>query len=378
MRRLLYTVIYIAFMLTGVVTTLLGPLIPILSVRWSLEDRQAGYLFTAQFTGSTAAVMTVGRLIARFGFARSLVIGLSIMAAGVAAVPIGVWWIGVAAVFCYGTALGITIPTTNLMISEQNPMRRAAALNLLNFAWSLGAVTGPPIIALLAPGGITLPMIALSATLGLAAIALARLSKIDTAEKEALPTQSAGVASTWRNWLTLLIGVLTFLYVGTENSIAGWVASYALRLDPVRKSLWAFVPSGFWLAILLGRAIAPAILRHMPDDRLLLIGLLSATCGAALILAATTLPSLLIAVFIAGLGLAPVFPIVLAIMSQRLGASASKAAGAIFALAGFGGATMPWIVGLLSTHFASLRAGLIVPLASGLAMICLQALLKKL
>ena len=38
-----------AFVLTGTVTTLLGPLLPVLATRWALEDASAGLLFTAQF-----------------------------------------------------------------------------------------------------------------------------------------------------------------------------------------------------------------------------------------------------------------------------------------------------------------------------------------
>jgi FHS family glucose/mannose:H+ symporter-like MFS transporter len=380
--------IHIAFVLTGVVTTLLGPLIPILSARWLLDDKQAGYLFTAQFLGSTIGVLASNRLIRRLGFLRSLIVGLSIMAFGVAAVPIGAWEIGLASVSCYGFALGITIPTANLMISELNPTRRAAALNLLNFAWGLGAVTGPPVIALSAPSQLSLPMIVLSALLGSIAVALARFPEINTAGEDSADRAEEGASGSvshlvWRNPLTLLIAAMAFLYVGMENSIAGWVAYYALRLDlmPIKcntpRSFWAFLPSGFWLALSLGRALAPAFLRYLSDDDLLLIGLLAAVGGAAFMLAATTLPGLLIGVLTAGFGLAPVFPTVLAIKRQRLGTSAQKVAGITFALAGLGGATIPWTVGLISTQFGSLRTGLIIPLISGLAMLCLQMLLRR-
>ncbi|MGC2793539.1 MAG: hypothetical protein WA899_16050, partial [Candidatus Sulfotelmatobacter sp.] len=45
----------------------------------------------------------------------------------------------------------------------------------------------------------------------------------------------------------------------------------------------------------------------------------------------------------------------------------------MFALAGMGGAVMPWFVGLTSTRTGSLRAGLLVPLAGCLAMLGLIA-----
>ena len=40
------------FLLIGVVVTLLGPILPMLATKWSLDDAELGLLFTAQFRGS--------------------------------------------------------------------------------------------------------------------------------------------------------------------------------------------------------------------------------------------------------------------------------------------------------------------------------------
>src|SRR5262249_6336755 len=68
-------VIHAGFALTGVVTTLLGPIIPALSASWSLNDAQAGYLFTAQFGGSITGVVLTTQLTGRLGYVRLLVLG---------------------------------------------------------------------------------------------------------------------------------------------------------------------------------------------------------------------------------------------------------------------------------------------------------------
>jgi fucose permease len=46
--------------------------------------------------------------------------------------------------------------------------------------------------------------------------------------------------------------------------------------------------------------------------------------------------------------------------------------GALFATASFGGATLPWITGIVSTRFQSLRAGLLVPAVSAVALLLLS------
>lgn len=54
----------------GICTTILGPILPALSFRWHLNDIHAGYLFTAQFVGSS-----LGGLLAAIQPYRSILIG---------------------------------------------------------------------------------------------------------------------------------------------------------------------------------------------------------------------------------------------------------------------------------------------------------------
>jgi fucose permease len=50
-ERQLTLLLHGGFLLIGVVTTLLGPILPMLAARWHLGDAELGWLFTAQFTG---------------------------------------------------------------------------------------------------------------------------------------------------------------------------------------------------------------------------------------------------------------------------------------------------------------------------------------
>src|SRR4030088_1857470 len=75
-------VLHGGFVVTGIITTLIGPLLPILISRWSLTDQRAGLFFTAQFCGSMAGVASLGWLIKR-GYRHAFVCGFSLIAAGV-------------------------------------------------------------------------------------------------------------------------------------------------------------------------------------------------------------------------------------------------------------------------------------------------------
>ncbi len=410
--------VHAAFVLTGTVTTLLGPLLPVLAARWSLDDARAGYFFTAQFAGSMAGVGVSGVLVSRFGFPVALAAGLALMAVGVGGIGLAAWPGALLLVACYGVGLGIAIPSTNLFIAEAAPNRRSAALNMLNLAWGGGAVLAPPVVAWLAARQRADAFIfGLAAALVAAMVAIVLLaSPTPDAERRAErpfdspalaqgrrevqpprsdslrpfdPSTSSGSPRVrsrgdqlraapskvegrwWRSPVFLVFGALFFVYVGTENALAGWVALYAQRVEASAAA--ASTPAFFWGALLMGRALAPVLLRLLSEARLVQSGLVVAALGVVLLLGATTFTGVMLSASVCGLGLATVFPTTIAQLSREFADRSARATAAAFALAGLGGATVPWLVGTWSTSAGTLRAGLMIPLIGCLAMITLHA-----
>src|SRR5262249_3392152 len=132
-----------AFVLTGVVTTFLGPILPTLAGRWVLSDSQAGYFLATQFFGTILGVSISSILLPRRGFRFSIALSYCLMAAGVGGLIVDQWRLALLGVLTFGIGLGIGIPSTNLLVSTVNPEHRAAALSILNFCWGLGAVIAP-------------------------------------------------------------------------------------------------------------------------------------------------------------------------------------------------------------------------------------------
>ena len=254
-----------AFVLTGTVTTLLGPLLPVLAARWSLDDARAGYFFTAQFAGSMLGVALSGMLVTRFGFARAVAAGLAAMAAGVGALGVAAWPAALLSVAGYGIGLGITIPATNLMVADAAPQRRAEALNILNLAWGIGAVAAPPVFAWFAARGrVDGFLFSLAASLVVAMLAqVAFTPTLPTAVPAQAPSRPAAPVLRWRSPAFLVYAALFFVYVGTENALAGWIAAFAQRLDAA--AIAASTPAFFWAALLLGRAVAPLLLSRISE-----------------------------------------------------------------------------------------------------------------
>src|SRR3984885_4162057 len=136
-----------AFVPVGIVTVLLAPLLPILSARWSLNYLQAGSLFSAQYLGSAVGVVSSGVIVSRWGYRSAVNAGLLAIAIGVGLLWFAPHFLGLICIFCYGTGLGLSIPAINLFVAAINPERRSAALSLLNFSWSVGAVACPFVVA---------------------------------------------------------------------------------------------------------------------------------------------------------------------------------------------------------------------------------------
>jgi fucose permease len=297
------------------------------------------------------------------------------MALGIAALGLGGWQVGFAAVLCFGLGLGMVIPPTNLWVAEANPERRAAAVSVINLVWGIGAVAcGPLVSAIAARAGLAVFLWTLAGAIGLLILAIAVIARRVHAE----PAESREQVSTkplvaGRKQLGIVLGTLFFLYVGTENSFGGWAAAYAKRVSHAPEAIWVLAPSFFWGALLLGRTLAPLVLRHVSEKVLLFMALALAGVGDLVLLSAGNMRFLAIGNGLAGLGCAAIYPILIAWLSQGFGRRARQTGSVMFSLANLGGATVPWTVGLISSRMGSLAAVLAIPLVSIAVMLALVA-----
>ena len=285
-------VAHAAFIPTGIVTVLLGPVLPSLSARWSLSDAQAGEFFTAQFLTSIAGVALSGALVPRWGYKAVIVLGLLFMAAGVGTLPIGSRLLGMAAVACYGLGLGLIIPACNLLVAELNPGRRTAAVSLLNFSWTVGAVACPFLLAPFQRKGLISPFFyVLAGFVLLVAACIARVSfpPPHKSGEDASAEATKPLLAMLRTPVAVVLAVLFFVYVGTENAMGGWLASYAKRLSGSGGTIWVTVPSFFYAGLLANRALAPAFLRRVSEIWLARISMGVALLGLVTLLSAQSM-----------------------------------------------------------------------------------------
>ena len=130
-------------------------------------------------------------------------------------------------------------------------------------------------------------------------------------------------------------------------------------------------PSFFYAAMMLGRWLAPLLLRLANEIRLVQVGLLIACAGMGGLVLSHGLRGVVASACLAGLGLSYVYPITISLLSREFGSASARLGSIMFTLSNIGGGLMPWMVGVSSNHFGTLKAGLAVPLIGCAAMYAL-------
>lgn len=341
----------LAFALTGVGTTLLGSLLPTLSMNWRLDDRRAGFLFAAQFCGSA-----LGALLVSSHFFRSALRGYLLLAISTLSIAF-VRGEARLLLFCtFGLGLGLAETSTSMWMGKVFPTRRGAVLSVLNAWWCFGAVISAPLasvwVSRFSPEYFY-PM------LGAAVVAtmIPVLGKGRVAVEEIRDSESAGEDIDWKR--VAGFALMAFLYVGSETSVGGWLMSYVHRLATSSNFLAPLATSCFWLALLGGRTISPWLLRRMDELQLLTYSVVGAFVSVVMLLLLRTPVGTVFSATCTGLMLGPIFPLCMArILALMHDSPQSKWT---FSLSGVGAAALPALTGEVSTRAGSLHSGLLVP-----------------
>lgn len=373
-KKNLYTtngtaLLHVDFLLTGIVMTFLGPMLPLLAARWSISDEKSGALIFVQFMTSMFGMLLSSPSVHRFGYRITLMAGLFLMACGMFLLASGPYWFGLLSVGILGFGYGITTPAGNLRTAEIDPRRSAAALNIINAVWGVGAMSSPFLLALAQNAHRPNWLLYGTAIALLALLFILAIVRFDPDTRVVMGPSDRPRRAVWALRNLPLICALFFVYVGTETSFGAWLATYAHRLSPSEKTFWAIVPSFYWGALLAGRAIAPLILRFLQPTTVAVGGLSIALLGGVALVGAHGTRLVIFGSLLAGLGLASIFPISVSLLSNWFGPLTRGASGPIFSSGNMGGAMVPGVVGFVSTHLASLRAGFFVPLAGVAAML---------
>lgn len=362
--RLRAGIIYAAFLLTGVGTAVLGASLPAMLREWMLSDRTGGLLLFCSFAGSTAGVLLAG-------IAPGVMTGVGMSASAIAAVLLSLPSSALLAplFLLYGIGLGTTMTSISLLRSREVPAPETTLeLSRLNLIWATGACFAPILalhsVRLFSVGAL---FTTLSLAFALAAISLLLANFRSTGVNRAAPAPLPRLDRLAPVRMCIFAGAA----VGLESALGSWLTAYTQRRGH-SAGIAATANSAFWVGLLLSRAAHSVRAGRRLQSPVGFLAHLAAITLALLLLVGTPLEALLpVSAFLAGFGLGPLYPLVLSWALPRYRSSA------VFMLAGAGAAVLPWLTGVLSTAFGSLRAGLLAPCATVLVLLGAAVSLRR-
>jgi FHS family glucose/mannose:H+ symporter-like MFS transporter len=364
--------LYVAFIATGVALTIPGALLPLLLVRWSMNDARGGMLlFSFYAVGSFGSYCARGRM--NWSVARGAVLTV------LGALCLG-WagrWTAYGAIALYGLGLSLTMTSISLLLSQRFPEQRRLELTRLNLVWAIGAALGPWIALRSTRGAATTQAAAVihgqHVLLGVAiffavaavwSVVMETSPSVSATERAATASkrdEGKGPGVPW----TLL--ALTFGATGVDAAAGGWLTSYAQRAgDSLGITIGA--ATFLWLGALVSRIVhSTKWASRLPERAVLGTSMVAMTAALTLLLAWPAGIVTMIAAAVLGLAAGPVYPLLIAAALRY------RENSTVFAVAGVGASILPLLTGTLSNWRHSLRAGLGVPLLAAAVMVVLVA-----
>ena len=359
--------LYVGFIATGVALTIPGALLPLLLVRWSMNDARGGLLlFSFYAVGSFGSYYARGRM--NWSVARGAVLTV------LGAICLG-WagrWTAYGAIALYGLGLSLTMTSISLLLSQRFPEQRRLELTRLNLVWAIGAALGPWVALRSTRGAATTQAAAVShaqhVLLGVAiffAVAAVWSVVMEASPAVSVTERAAAVSKRGEGkgpgvpWPLL---VLIFGATGVDAAAGGWLTSYAQRAgDSLGITIGA--ATFLWLGALVSRSVhSTQWASRLPERAVLGSSMVAMTAALALLLAWPAGIVTMVAAAVLGLAAGPVYPLVIAAALRY------RENSTVFAVAGVGASILPLLTGALSNWTHSLRAGLGVPLLAAAVM----------
>lgn len=293
------------------------------------------------FASSLAGGWLLGRIgtgSALVGVAASAIVGASLFSLS------RLWALVLVGALFIGLSGGAADLSLNHELAQHHGVR---ALGFLHAAWGLGAATGPLLVTLFVTHDLSwrlayLPIIVVQVVLFAAYVATR--SGWQSTPQAPVPVDERG-APLDRRALAVALG-LFLLYVGAEAGTGQWAFTLLTEGRGMADGPAGAWVAGYWLALTGGRLVLGLGGHRWRPDPILTASVLGAA-GAAIVLWLDPGGLGVVALVPLGFALAAIFPVLVAVTPERLGAEhAARAIGLQIAASSVGGVALPGLFGL--------------------------------
>lgn len=370
------------------------PRIPEIQGELGMSDGQLGLVLAVGSAGGLVIGPMSGHLIARSNSARVSVVSFAVTLPAlllIGLVPTG--WALALVLFWFGAFDAIMDGAMNSHAFRLQDLYGRSIINNFHGYWSLATVAGALIGSLTLAAGLSpfalLSCVCVFGTLAVAVTARWLLPGPDPQARDvdhdaelvatdlvdpgsvlptAFPRPLLGRAA-------LLLGIFTLLAILVEDVPSRWSAVYLVSLSaPV--GLVGLGLTAFASAMTVGRFAGDAVVNRYGERMVVRVGMIaSATVMTAALIAAQPLPYIA-ACFVAGLGVATVFPAAMHAATHLEGVRPAMGVAVVAWFSRAGGVLAPLAVGFISQSMG-IGWGMAVPVAASLVLAGMAGLMRS-
>jgi len=363
---------YASFIALGLVVASLGPTLPGLAEQVGVPLAGISFLFATRSSGYLLGSLVGGRIYDRLPGHLIMTVVLVVMAGAMALVPVSTHIVLCAAVLLLvGMSEGTLDVGANALLVWNHPTNLAPYMNGLHFFFGVGAFISPIVIAqaVAYSGGIAWAYWLLALCIVPIALVMVKLPSPEI-QKDHAPKSGKQ-----HSLFVFLIAACFFVFVGAEVGIGGWIYTYAVTQGIADEKMAAYLTSGFWGALTLGRLIVIPLAARFRPRTIMLFDILGAI-GSVLVMLIFPVSKGAIWVGTMGTGLfiASMFATLLAFAERRM-VITGRVTGWFFVGSSLGAMTVPWVIGQLFEHVGPrvmlMAVGIDLIVALGIFMVLL-------
>lgn len=362
-QSLLYFTYY-AFLCSGMMTTVLGAILPSLSEEYGLSYTLQGSLLSFHQIGNLAAVYIAGFLPYAIGRKMSTLLGASGIILGLVFMTLyGNPFFLIFSFLLTGIGRGTMSNMTNVVVG-QSAGNKAGGLNLLHACFAVGAFVSPLIAIAAGDSMWKIPCWIISGLM-LIALILLGTSKLSSERSRKAKGGETRFLTSIGFWLNTMI---MFFYLCAEASLTGWLVTYFIDSGIFPQSIATSMQSILWVMILIGRLVCASISNRM-NKSVLILGIIMTAFFSVMVNA--SVPALaVIGVFGVGVSMSGIYPTTLSTMPADYNSS-TVATGTCIAVATVGAILMPLVIGTVAES-AGIASGITL---IALALVCMLVLM---
>jgi MFS family permease len=370
------TTYYLAFIALGLTAASLGPTLLGLAGQTGSTLGEISLVFTVRSLGYLTGSFIGGRLFDRLPGHRTMALALVVIALTLASLPmVPLLWLLIAIMGVIGFCEALVDVGGNTLIVWVHREGVAPYMNGLHLFFAVGALLSPllfaQVIALtggFGPGYWLLALLMLPVILRL--LPLANPKPIVEREQH---------ASVRPNVLLLVMFVILFAIIaGSENSFAGLVYTYAVRMGAANEVTAAYLNAAFWAAFMLARVASIPIATRVRPRVIMIADLVIALAGILLILLMPSTPAALWGgTVLFGIGIASTFPTLLNFASRHMTITGAVT-GWFFVGASLGSMTIPLLIGQTMDRIGPVSLLLVIAGAVSVGLVVFGAMLAHL